>query len=33
MRSKLEDKRDAYSYIQTVYGQGYTWKKESRQGS
>ena len=33
LRSKLEDKRDAYSYIQTVYGQGYTWKKESRQGS
>ena len=33
LRSKLEDKRDAYSYIQTVYGQGYTWNKESRQGS
>lgn len=31
LRSKLEDKRDTYSYIQTVYGQGYTWRKEIRQ--
>lgn len=30
LRSKLEDKRDCCSYIQTVYGQGYMWKKENR---
>lgn len=28
LRSKLEDKKDGISYIQTVYGQGYTWKRE-----
>lgn len=27
LRSKLEDKQDSVSYIQTVYGQGYMWKK------
>ncbi len=30
LRSKLEDKRDGISYIQTVYGQGYMWKREER---
>ncbi|MGF0034363.1 winged helix-turn-helix domain-containing protein, partial [Bariatricus sp. SGI.154] len=28
LRSKLEDKKDGVSYIQTVYRQGYMWKKE-----
>lgn len=28
LRSKLEDKKDGISYIQTVYGQGYLWKRE-----
>lgn len=28
LRSKLEDKKDGVSYIQTVYRQGYIWKKE-----
>lgn len=28
LRSKLESKRDGVSYIQTVYGQGYMWKKK-----
>jgi len=28
LRSKLEDRKDAYSCIRTVYGQGYMWKKE-----
>lgn len=28
--SKLEDKREGISYIQTVYGQGYMWKKEEK---
>lgn len=27
LRSKLEDKRDRYFYIRTIYGQGYMWKK------
>lgn len=30
LRSKLEDKKDGASYIQTVYGQGYLWKKEEK---
>lgn len=28
LRSKLENKGDKVSYIQTIYGQGYMWKKE-----
>ncbi len=28
LRSKLEDKKGGVSYIQTVYRQGYMWKKE-----
>lgn len=28
LRSKLEDKKSGISYIQTVYGQGYLWKRE-----
>lgn len=28
LRGKLADKEDAASYIQTVYGQGYMWKKQ-----
>lgn len=28
LRGKLENKKDGVSYIQTVYGQGYIWKKE-----
>lgn len=28
LRSKLEDKTSGVSYIQTVYAQGYMWKKE-----
>lgn len=28
LRRKLEDKRDRVSYIQTIYGQGYMWKKK-----
>lgn len=27
LRRKLENKKDGLSYIQTVYGQGYMWKK------
>ena len=27
LRSQLEDKRDDISYIKTIYGQGYMWKK------
>ena len=27
LRSKLEDKRDDISYIKTIYGQRYMWKK------
>ena len=30
LRSKLEDKMDGVSYIQTVYGQGYMWKREEQ---
>lgn len=33
LRSKLEDKKDFYAYIQTIYGQGYMWKKEVRKQS
>lgn len=29
LRSKLEDKKEDTTYIQTVYGQGYMWKRES----
>ena len=29
LRSKLEDKKDGYSFIQTIYGQGYMWRKEA----
>lgn len=28
LRSKLEDKKSGVCYIQTVYGQGYMWKKK-----
>lgn len=28
LRSKLEDKKGGISYIKTIYGQGYMWKKE-----
>lgn len=28
LRRKLEDKKDGVTYIQTVYGQGYMWKKK-----
>lgn len=31
LRGKLEDKKDGVSYIQTVYRQGYMWKKEIQQ--
>lgn len=30
LRGKLEDKKDNVSYIQTVYRQGYMWKREIR---
>lgn len=30
LRSKLEDKKDGISYIKTVYGQGYMWKREDK---
>lgn len=30
LRSKLESKEDKVSYIQTVYGQGYMWKKDAK---
>lgn len=30
LRSKLEEKKDGITYIQTVYGQGYMWKKEEK---
>ncbi|NCB91692.1 MAG: response regulator transcription factor [Clostridia bacterium] len=30
LRSKLEEKAENVSYIQTVYGQGYMWKKKVR---
>lgn len=30
LRSKLEVKKEKVSYIQTVYGQGYLWKREDK---
>lgn len=30
LRSKLEDKKGGISYIKTIYGQGYMWKKEDK---
>lgn len=30
LRGKLENKKDGVSYIQTVYGQGYIWKREKK---
>lgn len=30
LRGKLEEKKDRFSYIQTVYGQGYMWKREEK---
>lgn len=30
LRGKLEEKKDAATYIQTVYGQGYMWKRQVR---
>lgn len=30
LRGKLESKKDRVSYIQTVYGQGYMWKKKRK---
>lgn len=30
LRSKLEDKKGSISYIKTIYGQGYMWKKEDK---
>lgn len=33
LRSKLENKKDQASYIQTVYRQGYIWKKEGMECS
>lgn len=32
LRGKLENRRDAVTYIQTVYGQGYMWKRQERSG-
>ena len=31
LRRKLENKKDGVSYIQTVYGQGYIWKKKKKE--
>lgn len=31
LRSKLEKKRAGVTYIQTIYGQGYMWKREARE--
>lgn len=31
LRRKLEDKKDGVTYIQTVYGQGYMWKKNKEE--
>lgn len=31
LRAKLEDKKEKITYIQTVYGQGYMWKRETGQ--
>lgn len=33
LRGKLEDREDKYSYIQTIYGQGYMWKKSEKEGN
>lgn len=34
LRAKLEDKKEHITYIQTVYGQGYMWKREiGKQGA
>lgn len=33
LRGKLEDRREAATYIQTVYGQGYMWKRQEREKS
>lgn len=30
LRSKLERKKEGATYIQTIYGQGYMWKKQER---
>lgn len=30
LRSKLEQKKEGVTYIQTVYGQGYTWRKQEK---
>lgn len=30
LRSKLERKQEGATYIQTVYGQGYMWKKQEK---
>ena len=30
LRGKLENKQEEISYIHTIYGQGYMWKKESK---
>lgn len=30
LRNKLEDKKSSVSYIRTIYGQGYMWKKEDK---
>jgi len=30
LRGKLENKGDDFSYIHTIYGQGYMWKKENK---
>ena len=30
LRGKLEEKKDGISYIQTIYRQGYMWKKETQ---
>lgn len=32
LRAKLEGKKGVVSYIQTVYGQGYMWKKKEKSG-
>lgn len=31
LRSKLENKGEKVTYIQTVYGQGYMWKRETKE--
>lgn len=32
LRSKLENKKEGVSFIQTIYGQGYMWKKKEQGG-